>query len=277
MSYRDVLVYADAGEAAPSRYAAAAAFAARFGGRLKGAFVLEPFLPPYMGPTYGAYLPAQVMQDMLAEHRAYVTKRAEAAREAFEQAAANAGVASEWVVIEAEGPDSYMQHARRADVVVHPARGGLDAHGTPMGAADLAMGCGGPVLIVPDMVSDLKIGDRILVAWNGTREAARALRDAMPMLTEAGQVTVLIASPNGEGPEGVLQRHLEDHGCKADVIVDRTRGEEADVLIRRHAQNLGADVVVMGLYGHSRVRQAVLGGASRGMLDQRTLPLFVSH
>jgi nucleotide-binding universal stress UspA family protein len=114
------------------------------------------------------------------------------------------------------------------------------------------------------------------VAWNGSREAAGALRGAWPILEAAERVEMLMVEPPPEA-EAFMGERLERRGVKAKIVIDRSPDAEAGEVIRRHAENLDADLVVMGLYGHARLRELILGGASKTMLDQETFPLLVAR
>ena len=131
----------------------------------------------------------------------------------------------------------------------------------------------------PDITIDPK---RVVVAWNDGREALRAARDALPMLQRADRVHVVVVDPpvhglNRSDPGGLLSQFLVRHGVTVEVdVLSKTLPRVADVLMRR-AQDIDADAIVMGAYGHSRVREAVFGGASRYMLEHAPLPLFMAH
>jgi nucleotide-binding universal stress UspA family protein len=123
----------------------------------------------------------------------------------------------------------------------------------------------------------------VVIAWNSAREAARAVHDAMPLLIAAEAVTVLTIDPR-EGPQGHgelpgadISLHLARHGVKAQV--ERTVSADlpvGEVLLSRLA-DLGADLLVMGAYGHSRMRELLLGGATRSLLQSMTVPVLMSH
>ena len=140
---------------------------------------------------------------------------------------------------------------------------------------------GRPVIFVPYIQkAPLKL-DNVMVCWDGSRSAARAIADAMPLLERAGHVEVVIVG-NESGKQDEIQgadmgRHLARHGLN--VEVERiTRGDidVADVLLS-HAANSGAEFIVMGGYGHSRLREFVLGGVTRGILHSMTVPVLMSH
>ncbi|MFC3568598.1 universal stress protein [Paracoccus sp. TOH] len=138
-----------------------------------------------------------------------------------------------------------------------------------------------PVLIVPD---DLKepFGKKIMIAWNQSNEAMAAVRRAMPLLMAAENVEITVIDPSPNGPErsdpgGALCQMLTRHGVKAEIaVLARTLPLISDILNRR-ATEIGADMLVMGAYGHSRFRQAILGGATRNMLEKAQVPVLMAR
>ena len=119
----------------------------------------------------------------------------------------------------------------------------------------------------------------MLVAWNGSRESGRALRDALPLMAAGAVVEVRMARPKdaaGDEPEA-LRQHLERHGFTANVVTIVDEGQSIAEWLQSEAATTGCDLIVMGLYGHTRMREFVLGGVSRGMLLAPSLPLLVSH
>lgn len=140
-----------------------------------------------------------------------------------------------------------------------------------------------PVLILPDAPMDAStIGKRIVVAWNQSRESLIAIRRAMPFLKKADQVWITIVDPPTHGaersdPGGALCQMLVRHGVKAEVtVLARTMPRISEVLAR-HVRDMNADMLVMGAYGHSRFRQAILGGATRNTLESTEVPVFMAH
>ncbi len=140
---------------------------------------------------------------------------------------------------------------------------------------------GRPVIFVPFIHKGGVTLDRIMVCWDGSRTAARAIADAMPILKKAKQVEVVIISDKpgkaDEVPGADLGQHLARHGLKIDV--KRITSPDTDVpsTILSYAADSSADMIVMGGYGHSRLREFVLGGATRGMLEAMTVPVLMSH
>ena len=141
-----------------------------------------------------------------------------------------------------------------------------------------------PVLIVPPDADLTRIASprRILLAWNQSAEALTAAKRALPLLQAADMVDVTVVDPPARGPErsdpgGVLCQYLVRHGVKAEVtVLSRNRPKVSQVLAE-HAMDRGADMMVMGAYGHSRLREAVLGGATRAVLEGTTIPVLMAH
>lgn len=140
-------------------------------------------------------------------------------------------------------------------------------------------GAGRPLLVVPYVHSEAFRTETIIVAWDGSAPAARALGDAMPVLAMARRVEIVVvtdASDDGLVPGPEVKRHLMQHGIKAELRRLAGAGDVANTLLS-HAADSGADLLVMGGYGHSRFRELILGGATRDILDAMTLPVFMSH
>jgi nucleotide-binding universal stress UspA family protein len=140
-----------------------------------------------------------------------------------------------------------------------------------------------PVLVLPDAEMDAsKIGKRIVIAWNQSRESMNAIRRALPFLKKAEHVWITIIDPPQHGaersdPGGALCQMLVRHGVRAEVtVLARTMPRISDVLAR-HVRDMDADMLVMGAYGHSRFREAILGGATRNMLENADVPVFMAH
>lgn len=173
--------------------------------------------------------------------------------------------------------------ARFADLVVLPQPYGPDrgAELEPVVEAALFEGRA-PVLVVPDNVEPVAKPDRIVVAWNESRESLAAIRAAMPFLVAAQSVRICVIDPPEHGPErsdpgGMLSQMLARHGvnCEIDVL-SKTLPRVSDVL-SRHVTDTDAQMLVMGAYGHSRFREAILGGATRNMLEKAPVPVLMKH
>ena len=138
-----------------------------------------------------------------------------------------------------------------------------------------------PILIVPGELKE-PFGKKILIAWNQSNEAMASVRRALPLLQAADSVEITVIDPSPNGPErsdpgGALGQMLTRHGVKAEIsVLARTQPLISDILNRR-ATEIGADMVVMGAYGHSRFRQAILGGATRNMLEKAQVPVLMAR
>ncbi|SFL30816.1 universal stress protein [Shimia haliotis] len=173
--------------------------------------------------------------------------------------------------------------ARFADLVVLPKPYG-PKHGTelePTIEAALFEGQA-PVLMVPDAGKPVTAPKTVCIGWNESAEALVATRAALPFLKAAESVHVVVIDPPVHGPNrsdpgGLLSQFLSRHGVRVEVdVVSKTQPRVSDVLMR-HATDKGAEMIVMGAYGHSRFREAILGGATRNMLEQANMPVFMAH
>jgi nucleotide-binding universal stress UspA family protein len=281
MTYKDLLVVLDHRAAARTRIAVAVGLAERFQAHLTGLYQLAlPTNPRRIG--FYDYADAD---PLYREMRRRGESEAARVRAEFEHAAELCGIAAEWRAIDDIAEADPTVHARYADLTVlgqlDPDRGAADA--LQPAPQTVALGAGRPVLAVPYAGRFATVGRRVLIGWNASREATRAVNDAMPLLVTADAVTVLVIDPregpdgHGETPGADISLHLARHGVKAEI--ERTvAGYIAigDVLLSR-AADLAADLLVMGAYGHSRMRELLLGGATRSILQTMTLPVLMSH
>ena len=190
----------------------------------------------------------------------------------------------EWRASEIDALSVVALHARYADLVVI----GQQNSEWPTGVhkdfeRSLPAASGRPVLVVPYAYERRPVGRHVLVAWNASREAARAVNDALPLLKRASQVHVVIfdrtaaGAAHGEEPGADIALFLTRHGVK--VIVSRYDAPDADIgsqLLSR-AFDLSADLIVMGAWGHSRLREFMLGGVTRTLFESMTVPVLMSH
>jgi nucleotide-binding universal stress UspA family protein len=194
MTYRDILVQIDETPTSRGRARFAAGLAGRFEAHLTGVFLKSQFLHQYMAAESLSGMSPDMIDSLLTEHLKAVDKAGEEARMVFEAAAAETGASSEWLTIEGDAPTDLVDCARRSDLTVFPVSATASMGQTRHSAASLALANGGPVLVAPADPPAGSVGRNILIGWNGSREAARALHDAWPFIREADEVHVLIVS-----------------------------------------------------------------------------------
>ncbi len=276
MSYKTILVQIDTGKRCSVRVEVAIRLAQQHDAHLVALQVLPPFEPP-------GYVMAEMGPAILdAQKHAAAAEMVHAEREFNNQASAAGLRDVEWRTAIDDPVDAMTLHARYADLIVI---GQSDRSDGSNMAADfperLVLAAGRPVLILPSVGSFATIGKRILVAWNAGREATRAVTDAIPMLRLADNVNVMAVNPkrgeHGNVPGADIGLYLARHGVRVEVKTDH--GAEIDVgneLLSR-AADLDADLIVMGGYGHSRLKEWALGGATRIILESMTVPVLMSH
>lgn len=282
MGLKDIVVHIDTeeGEAGTRRRDYALSFAATFEAHLTGLIMaLQPTMPPMvMGEVPGTLLESQ---------RKSAVEAARRAGDEFVAAAERAGIAFERRLVEcSESAASavFASHCRTSDLVIAGQSGPDDylaLHELLIEAA--LFDSGRPVLIVPYVGPGEARLSRALVAWDGGREAARAAHDALPLLERSDHVEVVVigedvpaASP-GREPGADLALTLSRHGLEVSVKrIAAARGGTAEAILS-YASDMSADYIVMGGYGHSRLREVVMGGVTRGLLQSMTVPVLMSH
>ena len=196
-----------------------------------------------------------------------------------------AGDKTEWRYAKGDALAAIRLSARYADLVV---MGQPDRYSADMDEpastfpGDVVMSVGRPVLFVPYAGRFSSLGARVLVAWNASREAARAVSDALPFLTRAQRVEVVAFDPergsdHGEVPGADIALYLARHGVKANAAQQSGTNIDVGAQILSRAADIEADLIVMGGYGHSRFRELILGGATRTLLESMTAPVLMSH
>ena len=217
------------------------------------------------------------------------TYRLEMARlkEMFSEATNLNAAKSEWREVDANfatAADRIIEHARACDLVIASQKNPAWAYSAFLEEpARLAIECGRPVLLVPNTDQINAPPKRVTIAWNGRREVARAVFDALPLLTRAEEVQVLWVDPKrdqpiaGDIPGAELSATLARHGVKC--LVSQASAFDADVSreLLRQADAFGSDLLVMGAYGHSRFREFLLGGVSRDVLAAMNRLVLMSH
>lgn len=272
---KDILVNLSYGtsQAGVSNYALSVA--ETFGAHIVGIAFAYPVMAGGVG------LPANFSRAQQAEAQ----ERAESVAAAFDEATRRAGVSAETRRIEAgigDVPTQFAQIARRFDLsIIGQFESGRD-HPTKNIVIEAALfESGRPVLIVPFIQKDRLKLNHVMVCWDGSRAAARAVADAMPFLTRSGKASIVVAdiqsAKSADLPGADIATHLTRHGVN--VTIERIPVSKIDVsnAILSYAADTYPDLIVMGGYGHSRLREFILGGTTRGMLASMTKPTLMSH
>jgi nucleotide-binding universal stress UspA family protein len=281
MSYKTIVVHCDDSTAGADRLTLAMTLARRHDAHLVGIGVIVPVIPP-------TYVESPYIVELLGQYEQRQAARRQAMAEAFARATAGAGLRVEWRAEEGPPPAVLATAMRYADL-------GIVGQYQPDGPVSdewrtlpetVAMTSGRPVLVVPYIGAPASVGRHVLLAWNASREATHAARDALPLLRTAQKVTVLVVDgsvrgvgrePHGQEAGADVAAWLARHDVKVEVVRDTSGDIDVGSAILSRVSDLDIDLVVMGVYGHSRLRELVLGGASRTMLGQMTVPVLIAH
>lgn len=275
MAFKDILVHVDNSARCKARLELAASLAQAHDAHLIALNVRSrPNLPNFIRSQYGAQI-EQVREKFNAES-------AKEARALFDTIQSPAGVTKEWRDVDGQVETMVALSARYADItIVGQAEGGEEGE-RPLADA-IVLDVGRPVLVVPNSGTFTSVGKRVVVAWNGSREATRAVHDALPLLIGADVVHVIAINPSGgmaghgDIPGADICLHLCRHGVNA--VCEHIQSEDLNVgqVMLNRAADESADLIVMGAYGRSRLRELVLGGATRHLLQHMTVPVLMAH
>ncbi len=279
--FKDILVpYVNAdSEKAPA--AAAMALAEAFDAHV--AMLVTVDVPAPMPSDWGA-MAYDVYARLHEEARKRANERADALRGRFAHAAVPFDIRTAEAV-SLHPQNAAALQARYADLTVLSAmpRDGIDTMFVHDHFHDILRHSGRPVLVVPEGHAATLPPKRAVIAWKPTREASRAVADAMPLLRKAEAVDVLVIDPaigesaHGAEPGAGIAAHLARHGLRVDVVVRPSMNFSVAYAVLDYARAVGADLIVAGGYGHSRLREAMLGGTTRELLQTAHLPVLFSH
>jgi nucleotide-binding universal stress UspA family protein len=281
VGYKTILVHCDGGEAVAHRLGVAVGLAQRFDAHLVGLYTRPQFEPPIPfdgGFAMGLHYTYTAFEESVKADQA-------AALAAFDKATKGAEVSSEWRAVNGFAATELVLAARCADLIVagQADLGTTRAMPTPSNLVqEVALSASGPVMIVPNVGVRSAPGKTVLLCWKETREAARAVSAALPLLKSAENVIALVAdtqrSTSGHAEPGAeLALWLSRHGVKVTVRHDVAVGGDVGALILSCAADHGVDLIVMGIYGRSRLQELILGGVSRTLLVGMTVPLLMAH
>ena len=231
---------------------------------------------------YYAGMNAAVLQETLQQARTDAEEMAKAAKAQLGATTLRWGV-TDAVCQLADIARYVASHARFSDLAVLPRPygddRGIELEPTVEGALFEGQA---PVIVLPTGSETLKLPKKVAIGWNESAEALRAVRNALPLLKTAERAHIVVIDPPKHGPNrsdpgGLLSQFLARHGVHVEIdVLSKTMPRVSDVM-RRHVSDIDADMVVMGAYGHSRFREAILGGATRNMLETSEVPVFMAH
>ncbi len=276
MTYKTLLVHVDNGPRAATRLGIALDLARAWNAHLVG---LHAISVPRM-PTYAAVEGGESMREFQQKAADDLAAKAKAE---FERATAGARDQSiEWRESREDATVAVPLHARYADLVIVGQPNEEEGTGVETDFVDrVLVSAGRPLLVIPYAGRFTAIGARVLIGWNAGREATRAVTDALPFLQKASEVNVIAfnpqGAPHGEVPGADIALFLARHGVNVAVSHERGTDIDAGNLLLSRAADLDADLMVMGGYGHSRMQELILGGATRTVLASMTLPVLMSH
>jgi nucleotide-binding universal stress UspA family protein len=294
---RDILVVLDDTARSEMRLAIAIRLAKQHDAHLTGISALDLVTPPgpvarfYRYPEIDPRGGSELMTGTAVSARDYpqvetgVAEKTEQIEAAFRIQLRSSGLRGDWHVADGKLSEALAFHARHADLVI---LGQADQNRPSTPASrhlvdDTLMTAGRPILVIPYAGQFETVGTKVLIGWNNSREVARAVNDALPVLAKAASVTILEAYPVGRMPvthdaaSSGITRHLAHHGITAKTArTVMTNISAADTLLS-YAAETSADLLVVGGYGHSRLRELILGGVTRELLQHMTVPVLMSH
>jgi len=272
---RDLLVHVDGSPAGRRRVQFAADLAVRTGARLSGIHVTPPVEVP---PRYKPSRIAQVAADLSSK----LAMDPQAAATAFSEEAVGRLADAVWFEAEGDVAVGISNRARYADLVIlgqYEWQGSPEAHPLPI-AHSVVLRCGRPVLVVPAVVQAGALA-RIAIAWDGSREAVRAVHDALPLLRLSQSIQIVKVIPPSAGDHEVdtdsLLAHLARHGIAIGTDVLQVRTDHEHDSLRMQIEQGHHDLLVMGAYSHPRWLEFIFGGVTQSILLSSKAPVLVSH
>ncbi|HEU0223257.1 MAG TPA: universal stress protein [Paracoccaceae bacterium] len=279
MPYKTLIVSWDDRPAAQHRLAAALALAQKFEAHVSVlCFGLQPGIPAF---GYGEFS-GEMVAVQIEEARKEAQERKAAAEAVLQRSGQRGDVRAEVAMLEGLAA-TFGAAVRYADLAIVGQPYGEAGGPEQVAVLDGALYDGDvPVLVCPP-APVAQIGARVVIAWNGTRESMRAVRRAMPFLLTAEAVELVLVDPEigdpgeGEEPGAAIALKLSRHGIDVEVARLPSLGRPVAEVLRQHIADRGADLLVMGAYGHSRLREFVLGGTTRDILRDVPVPVLMAH
>jgi nucleotide-binding universal stress UspA family protein len=281
MTLKNIGVFVDATPEGEKRIDYAATLAHQCGAHLAGIHVVSAVRPEYRSDYY--VIGEKAIRGMYAQRKDADEAATSNVRRRFEAISAKRDLSAEFRVIRRGGPDEDITlSSLHSDLVVIGQRELQELRGYAS-PEKLLLSSGTPILVLPSGWKSESIGNKILVGWNASREARRAVADALPFLVAASSVTLLVvdsdarAARHGEEPGADIALYLTRHGARVDVEQVFSKGTPVADIILSHAADHGMDLIVIGAYGHARFVEVVFGGVTRTLLRQTPIPILLSR
>jgi len=270
-----ILALIDGGPLSDATLEAGLSVAKQFDAQLEALHVCAD--PAALVPVVGEGLSGAMVEQVMEAMTKAVEGRAQRARAAFDRIAAKAGTTATWRRETGVEPVVLAGAARLSDLTVIGRPDATSDGQLPASLEAALFDTGRPLLVVPPNPVPT-IGRRIAIAWNGSPKASRAVAASLPFLEKAETITVVTVPAGRRGSSGdALAAYLRWHGLKATVESVDPQGKSIGKALLEHAQGRGIDLLVMGAWGHSRIREMILGGVTREVLAQTTLPVLMAH
>jgi len=279
MAFRSIAVFVDPSPAGEARTSYAVKMASRHGAHLIGIFAV----PTMWGdsPAESFVRGQEAVRRVIASHRSGEAAATEAANRSFSSGCAREAISSEFRHFRQDDVnDSAALNSLHADLVIV---GGPRAGGLPRdwSAESLLLATGVPFLLLPEPWTG-SVAEHVVVAWNASREARRAISDALPLLVDALSVTILVVDPqknsrHGDEPGADVAHYLTRHGAKVVVEQAQSDGQPIAKVILAYAQRQHTDLVLVGAYSHTRTTEMIFGGVTRSLLRDSAVPLLIAH
>ncbi len=278
MGYKDILVYADSTKYAATRLDTAARLALSHDAHLTALHV-DP--APYMQVDL---MSTGVAPQIRQWQKTVQKEKAEKIRKIVDGIGARHGIEIELRRQEGAINDVIMSQAAYADLVVVSQAGNPFDLERPIDPSPgvIAVSSGRPVLIVPNRAGEFQVGNNVLIAWKPCAEAVRAVHDALPLLKLARSFKTIEVNLGGEAGHGRLAgaeiaRHLARHGVNVTAMTMNEGHSSDGATILAQGTEMGADLIIMGGYGHSRFREVIFGGVTSHILEHHQIPVFMAH
>ena len=279
MPFKSIAVFVEPTSAGEARTSYAARMASHHGAHLIGIFVV----PSISGgsPAECFVQGRQAVRQVIAGHHAKEAAAIDAAKRSFSAACTREDIGFEFRFLnQGDFHDGAALNSLHTDLVIV---GGARPGGLPSdwSAEALVLATGVPFLLLPEPWTGAA-AEHVVVAWNASREARRAIADALPFLTGAKSVTVLVVDPernprHGEEPGADVARYLIRHGAKVVVEQVQSQGQPIARIILNYAERHDTDLIVVGAYSHPRTTEMIFGGVTRSLLRDAAVPLLIAH